>query len=57
MAMSIILGTLGVFAVIVVLAEIESRCDARKLTWRDRVILYPLTFALLLAAMWIGART
>ena len=55
--MPIVVAVAGIFAVIVGLVEIEARQGIRILTVRERVFLYPVTFALLFAAMWFGART
>lgn len=55
--MPIVAATIGIFAVIVGLLENEARQGIRILTVRERVILYPVAFALLFAAMWIGAHT
>jgi len=53
----IIVAVAGIFAVIVALVEYEARQGMRTLTVRERVFLYPMIFALLFAAMWIGAHT
>lgn len=55
--MPIVVAVTIIFAVIVALVEYEAKQGIRILTVRERVILYPIAFALLFAAMWIGART
>jgi len=55
--MPIVVAVAGIFAVIVGLVEYEAKQGIRILTVRERVFLYPVTFALLFAAMWIGMRS
>jgi len=55
--MQIMILTTITFAVWVFACEVMAQHEPGKFTVRDRIVYYPLTFALLLAAMWIGART
>jgi hypothetical protein len=55
--MPIVIAVIIIFAVIVALVEYEAKQGIRILTVRERMILYPVTFALLFVAMWIGARS
>lgn len=57
MIMQIMILTTITFAVWVFACEVMAQHEPGKFTVRDRIVYYPLTFALLLAAMWIGART